>query len=72
MLDLENTLLNLGRGKVRVTTTGFVDDSGTEYIGKRLTNAEHEEQRLGSYKWIDLKDGTVFQITGTYLSNWVV
>ena len=62
--DLRIALLRLDNGEVTMTSTGFIDDSGTEYVGKRLTNAEHGQRTLRlSNRWIDLKDGTVFEIT---------
>lgn len=60
--DLEALLRKKNLGEVKVTPQGFIDDAGTHYIGKHISALEHSEGRLGDFKWIELPDGSVFQI----------
>lgn len=59
MRKLETLLLATGNGPVRMVQSGFIDDSGTLYIGRRVTA---DEQRLSFQSRIELPDGSAFFI----------
>ena len=61
--ELEDLLRGMDRGKVTMTPTGFIDDSGTEYVGRRVLPGEIKFNF--NNKTIDLEDGTVFKIDNT-------
>tara|TARA_R110001583_G_scaffold180956_1_gene338148 strand:+ start:656 stop:2296 length:1641 start_codon:yes stop_codon:yes gene_type:complete len=58
--ELEGLLKGMGQGEVTMTPTGFIDDSGQEFIGTREITGDWPLNF--NTKSIDLKDGTSFLI----------
>ena len=59
MRKLEILLLATGNGPVRMVNSGFIDDAGTLFIGRRIPA---EEQTFSFQDRIELRDGSAFYI----------